>query len=127
MRRVVALFVAVEAVVLALYVLFLIGWLGAKRAGVNAFPASPDWEYNYVQNQIRYNWLEGMVVGVVIGGLLLAIASRGQVGKLWRAQVATCVTLALGVVVGIVLEINTPIGDASPMQSNSSLEHSRDP
>lgn len=106
MRRVVAMFVALECVVLPLYVLVTYDWIDTKQTGLNAFPGSPDWGYIYSQAESSYYWVEGLAVGILLGGIGLAVASRKQVGRLWGIQLAACLALAASVAGGWLVEAN---------------------
>ena len=122
MKRAAVLLVVVEVAALALYVLFLYGWLGAKQAGPQGFPGSPDWGYLYAANHAAFIWAEGLCVGIGLCGALLSYAYRASTGSLGGWQTLAWVGLLLAVIAGRIVEQRVEASTQQQLHSNPSLE-----
>jgi len=82
-------FLATETLAVMLYAWQSFAWYGWKAVGPDAFPGSPDAIYNYRIAERWSGWLEGVVVGLLIGAIAFCLARSGQVSQpTWPQKLA---------------------------------------
>jgi hypothetical protein len=69
------MYVAFEAVAIALYCWFLWRWVEWKSLGPNAFPGSPDAFALYFHALSRHQWSTALLEGIWLGGIACAVPS----------------------------------------------------
>jgi hypothetical protein len=76
MSRLVATYLAIEGIAIALYCWLLWGWIGWKAVGPHAFPGSPDASWLYFRSLEYCRWATGFLVGVWVGGVVCVLMLR---------------------------------------------------
>jgi len=78
MRRALILFLTVEIFVVGLYAWRAYVWYGWRQVGPDAFPGSPDAVYLYQSAERSSTWIEGLVVGILIGAVGISLSYRAS-------------------------------------------------
>jgi hypothetical protein len=78
MTRFPIIYLAVEAIAVAVYGWLLWRWMGWKTIGSNAFPGSPDARWLYFNSLENFQLATGFLQGLWIGGIVYVFALQAD-------------------------------------------------